>query len=232
MKYKNLILRTFYLAIFLVFIVGMYSCSSSKHIETVWINSYQTKGTETKPMSCLQIQKGDSIDNTKWETFYHHIDGFTYEPGYIYNLKISSEKNKKDTSVINYSLESIISKELDPILKLNDIWIIKAINKKDIKEFDGANIFELPNMEIHIIEKKIMGFDGCNYYNAPIQLLGKDLIKFGVGASTKKMCAYTEVPKIFNNELQKVSYYKFEDGLTLLLLDVNRNEILRLSKVD
>nr|WP_317207113.1 DUF4377 domain-containing protein [Chryseobacterium arthrosphaerae] len=48
-----------------------------------------------------------------WENFYSNIEGFTYEPGYEYVLKVKTEKIANppaDASSIKYTLVEQVSK--------------------------------------------------------------------------------------------------------------------------
>ncbi|MDR2238290.1 MAG: DUF4377 domain-containing protein [Chryseobacterium sp.] len=45
--------------------------------------------TGVAPMKCLQIKEKTSEN---WSNFYSNIEGFTYEPGYEYVLKVKTEK--------------------------------------------------------------------------------------------------------------------------------------------
>ncbi|MCE3074697.1 DUF4377 domain-containing protein [Chryseobacterium gwangjuense] len=66
--------------------------------------------TGVAPMKCLQV-KEKATDN--WSNFYTNIEGFTYEPGYEYVLKVKTEKLENvpaDASSIKYTLIKQISK--------------------------------------------------------------------------------------------------------------------------
>lgn len=66
--------------------------------------------TGVMPMKCLQIKENT---NGTWTNLYTNIEGFTYEPGYEYILKVKEEKIKHppaDGSSIQYILIREISK--------------------------------------------------------------------------------------------------------------------------
>ncbi|QQY34713.1 DUF4377 domain-containing protein [Chryseobacterium gleum] len=61
-------------------------------------------------MKCLQVKENDSEN---WTNFYSSIEGFTYEPGYEYVLKVKTEKIENppaDASSIRYTLVEQVSK--------------------------------------------------------------------------------------------------------------------------
>lgn len=66
--------------------------------------------TGVAPMKCLQV-KEKATDS--WTNFYSNIEGFTYEPGYEYVLKVKTENIKNppaDGSSIKYILVKQVSK--------------------------------------------------------------------------------------------------------------------------
>lgn len=84
--------------------------SSSGDEKTFIIASQTVDCTGVTPMKCLQFKEKES-DN--WGNFYSNIEGFTYEPGFEYVLKVKTEKIKNppiDGSSIKYSLVSQVSK--------------------------------------------------------------------------------------------------------------------------
>ncbi|WP_426478981.1 DUF4377 domain-containing protein [Chryseobacterium sp. CBSDS_008] len=66
--------------------------------------------TGVAPMKCLQVKENAS---ESWTNFYSNIEGFTYEPGYEYVLKVKTEKVDNppaDASSIKYTLVEQVSK--------------------------------------------------------------------------------------------------------------------------
>ncbi|MCS3533148.1 DUF4377 domain-containing protein [Chryseobacterium sp. JUb7] len=66
--------------------------------------------TGVAPMKCLQVKE---TPTGEWTNFYTNIDGFTYEPGYEYVLKVKTEKIDNppaDGSSIKYTLVKQVSK--------------------------------------------------------------------------------------------------------------------------
>lgn len=78
------------------------------------INHYQGTGLAVGPVLTYLVQKGEDIGTDNWGNFYSDIEGFNYEPGYIYNLSVATERIDNppaDGSSIKYTLQEIISKE-------------------------------------------------------------------------------------------------------------------------
>lgn len=86
-------------------------------VELWWVNSSKVDCMGVGPMKCLQIQKGSTVDAEAWKLFYDQVEGFEYEPGYLYQLQVKvSEKSAPipaDASSLQYELIKVISKEKD-----------------------------------------------------------------------------------------------------------------------
>ena len=83
---------------------------------TYWVNSSKAPCVGVGPMECLQVRRSES---GPWELFYSQIDGFSYEAGYIYKLKVQEEildpaTVPADASSIRYTLVSVEEKTPDP----------------------------------------------------------------------------------------------------------------------
>ena len=80
--------------------------------------------TGVAPMKCLQVKENVSGN---WTNFYSNIEGFTYEPGYEYVLKVKTEKIANppaDASSIKYTLVKQVSKTKKKELAANEKTII------------------------------------------------------------------------------------------------------------
>jgi len=84
--------------------------SSSADEKTFIVASQTVDCTGVAPMKCLQVKEKAS---DSWQNFYTNIEGFTYEPGYEYVLKVKTEKIENppmDGSSIKYTLVKQVSK--------------------------------------------------------------------------------------------------------------------------
>ncbi|MGL6129731.1 DUF4377 domain-containing protein [Chryseobacterium artocarpi] len=80
--------------------------------------------TGVAPMKCLQVKEKASED---WTNFYTNIEGFTYEPGYEYVLKVKTEKIANppaDGSSIKYTLVKQVSKTKKEGITANEKTLI------------------------------------------------------------------------------------------------------------
>jgi hypothetical protein len=97
----------------------LFSCNLNGDLNGVVdmvVNSYTVECVGEMEGNCLLVQEGDQIGTDDWSLFYYEdsIEGFDYEPGYIYHLKVKKQKIKNppmDGSSISYRLVKTISKE-------------------------------------------------------------------------------------------------------------------------
>ena len=139
---------------------------------------------------------------------YNNACDATSKPGeYIRKTEINFG-NKKYTGCGNYLFTN----------RLNDIWVLEAVNN----EMQYANNFQkgLPWIDLDLISNKMNGSDGCNKFNAQIEIQG-NRIKFSGFISTKMACNNAKVEKIFSQYLSDklVDYYLEKDKLVFYLED-------------
>jgi len=209
------------------------SCNSteSEQTTTFWVNSLKTEcdaGAGTA--QCLQVYKGDSLNNAQWSLFHASIDGFKFQPGYLQKIKVkaiqlNTNEVPADGSLKTYQLVEVLEKQSDPKTVLNDIWALTHINGHG---FETPNT---PSLEINLTKMQAFGSDGCNNFSGRITKLDYNALTFGPLASTRKMCADMGVADQFNQALIKTETYKHEQ-LTLYLYDKTGKELLRFKNID
>lgn len=109
-------MKNFYNLLILIF---FFSCSVNTGAVSeanMRVNSYTIECVGEMEGICMLVQEGDKIGTEDWEYFYYidSIEGFTYEPGFIYDLlvkKIPVDDPPMDGSSIKYELVKIISKK-------------------------------------------------------------------------------------------------------------------------
>ena len=224
-----------------IFVVTVTACNTTmmtkKNTEQIWwVNSYKVPCTGVAPMSCLQIQKSENIEQRKWQNFYTEIEGFVFEPGYLQKIKVKEEKLNPaqvpaDGSSVKYTLVEVLEKKSDERFAIHDIWVLEAIDAVSIPKSPDNDKMETPVLEINVTEMKVMGSDGCNQIHGPIKVLDGEKLEFGAMAATRKMCIRMDIPDKFNTVINKVGKYKIEN-LKLFLFDEKGTELLRFKKVD
>jgi heat shock protein HslJ len=209
--------------------------TSDTSIERYWVNSSKADCIGVGPMTCLQIQKTDSMTGD-WENFYSNIQGFEYQPGYLYRIEVKvrelpPNEVPADASSRKYELVKILEKMPDPKLKLIDIWALKAIQGESVEGEKWVGPNKQPYIEFTHDLKKFMGTDGCNQISGKITRISEDKIEFGPVIQTKMACPDMRIPNLFHEQLGRVDTWTRE-GLDLIFMDKNKNEILRFKKVD
>lgn len=183
-------------------------------------------------MECLQIRRGDTAD---WQLFYSEIEGFDYEPGYRYRIQVQEvqldpEKVPADGSSIRYILISVIEKEPDPRLQLNDIWVLREMEGRPVPEEELAPQMRRPYVEFHIRDNRYMGNDGCNTFRGQIHSAGEKALSLSPAMGTKMSCGDMALPAAFLRLLSRVDNYRAKKGILLLL--EGETELLKFHKTD
>ena len=205
----------------------LHHAASAKEL---WINSTKADCVGVAPRRCLLVK---SALEEPWSFFYQDIEGFRYEPGYIYHLEIEvisldPTTVPADASSLRYKLIQVKSKELDPLMRLNDIWALTHVGDKVVApDPQQASAY----IELNTRKMMLLGSDGCNNLNAKLNDLNDAEISFGPIVSTRKACASMELPKAFNAALIKVRRYQQEPGGLQLMAD-DGQVLLRFKKVD
>ncbi|WP_163714404.1 META domain-containing protein [Mangrovibacterium lignilyticum] len=208
------------------------TCSTTNNDTIYWINSYRVDCVGVGPMKCLLIQKGEKITEGEWQNFYAKIEGFEYEPGFIYKLNVKEEQLENvpaDGSSIKYTLVKILEKKEDLKFLLNGRWDAVKIADTVIKipRIRGAGV--VPQIQFDLDVMQIAGTDGCNNFTGSIQQIGDTSIEWGPLASTRKMCVDMTIADAFAEALNKVKQYTL-DANKLILSDADGNELLELVK--
>ena len=102
--------------LFIACLISVASCTSDDDVEivTLKVNHYKQSGNALMPNQFLLVQEEAAIDGDDWYFFYSGIEGFDYELGYVYTLKVEKEiigNPMADGGSINYKLIEEIGKE-------------------------------------------------------------------------------------------------------------------------
>ena len=206
--------------------------STEKVEETIlYVNSSKVDCTGVGKMKCLQTQESVTLKPNDWKNFYGNIEGFEFDPGYIYKLAVKKEKLDPatvpaDASTLKYSLVKVIEKNKDEKMRLDDTWTLKSINNEAI---DSETFKKQPILEIQLNKMKIFGNDGCNNMFGSIKSLNEKNITFGALGGTKMACPNMEISSKYTSVLGKTKTYKIDD-LQLYFYDADGNELLRFEK--
>lgn len=231
------------LAFTLLVLISAGSCSDNDSNKTetsiLWVNSQRVPCEGVSPQQCWEVQYGETLNEGDWELFYTGIEGFDYEPGFIYKLKIEEEHLDPatvpaDASSIKYTLIEILEKNMDSTSsseRLHDIWALQAINGNpiDMADFSGRN--RQPVLEIFVEDKRIGGNDGCNNLFGQIATLTETEITFEQLGGTKMACPDMSLSNEYGLALAATRSYSLKD-LSLEFYNADGEEVLRFKKVD
>lgn len=218
----------------LVVLIGLSACKDKEPKPVVYkINSAKADCVGVAPMSCLQVQKGENIGSKNWEMFYSSIEGFEYEPGYLYSISVKEielpeEEVPADGSSIKYELVEVLEKTQDPLLALHDIYVVQEIKGTVVL---GDSLTKSPTMEIFVSERRIAGTDGCNNYFASIETLTETEITFSPAGATRMLCPDMAIPDLFTDALAEVKTYTKANG-QVALMNPSEETVLLLKKID
>lgn len=230
-----------HLLLFSLLMLGIISCKTATKNnalntveKTFWINSAKLPCQGVGPMSCLQVQDGEKIEEGRWQNFFSNIEGFEYEPGNIYRIVVAVEQLPPpipaDASSLRYRLVKVISKTADKTLAITDIWLVEKVGEYEKPKGMGDKSL---TFEFNASERRMYGFSGCNTLRGPITKLTETELEFGNLASTMMACgqANMELERAVSNAFSQTKKYK-RDGMLLTLIGAGNEVLMVLRKVD
>jgi heat shock protein HslJ len=135
------------------------------------------------PMECLQIKYSETEE---WQLFYDSIEGFTYEPGYVYELTVQKEtiaNPPADGSSIRWVLVEEVSKtavaDANLPVSLNETtWTLAGFG-------DGTNVVAGTDVTLTFgADGSATGNASINLYNGTYMVNG-EVLTFSQFASTR-----------------------------------------------
>jgi uncharacterized protein DUF4377 len=84
--------------------------SSAPVVETLFVRDQRVACEAEGPRECLQVRRSES---DAWRNLYSPIEGFEYEPGYLYELELEVSRvvnPPQDASALKYRLLKVVSK--------------------------------------------------------------------------------------------------------------------------
>ncbi|MGJ8664763.1 MAG: DUF4377 domain-containing protein [Patiriisocius sp.] len=207
-----------------VILVTLQSCATKQATTTLWVSGSKVEcDAGAGKIQCLQIHKGENIDNPKWENFYSTIEGFTFEKGFLKKIEVKEEQVKNppaDASSIKYTLVKELKKQVDFKAQIDGKWRLARLNGNPINR-----MVKLPEMLIKSNEMQVSGTGGCNNYSGEIKKLTSTSIELGPIISTKMACINENIEQEYFEALNTVSTYKIEKN-ELSFLNSEGNEAL------
>jgi len=193
------------------------ACDETK---TIYVADHLADCVGVAPQKCMLIKETLQDD---WQYFYDKIQGFDFEEGYNYQLKVKIETVKNppaDASGIKYTLIEVLAKEKSISKKpvsINNQW--KVITMKDIDVLDKN-----PMITFDSQEKRISGFSGCNNFFGDFDPDSNELSLSKMGM-TRKMCPDMKLENTFINNLRDSQTFNIEND-RLLFYDKDQRVII------
>lgn len=139
------------------------------------------------PMDCLQVKIGKEKE---WTYFYSNIEGFNFEPGFRYKLKVIKTALQgeipADASAYKYILKKVVCKRK---VKTKQVTPMDIRDKKMIlSELNGKKTNHQKVYFTFDSSKNLMyGKSGCNNFNATFKL-NNNKLEVSQGAGTLMAC--------------------------------------------
>ncbi len=191
--------------------------SCSKNEKTIYVSDAKADCTGVAPQKCLQIKEKQSDE---WTYYYDAIEGFDYEEGYNYKIKVEVSKIDNppaDASSEKYTLVEIIEKVKAPRSLVKGSWKITKI--LDFDTFDREPFFTIAPET-----RNITGSTGCNRFFGTIYIEEQNIKITNIGA-TKMMCPNMDAENAFLKAINEVAGYTINNDI-LKLLSENKEVLM------
>ncbi|MGD9148145.1 MAG: META domain-containing protein, partial [Anaerolineae bacterium] len=151
--------------------------------KTIYVGPYLVDCEGVAPQKCMLVKEGPNDD---WTLFYDQIEGFDYEPGYEYELRITEEQVENppaDASSIRWVLVEVVSqtRSLE-----GTTWLLEAYLNSE-----GTLVGVLPDSEVTATfeDGRVTGNAGCNQYFGDYRFHGDNRLTVTVMGMTEMYCA-------------------------------------------
>ena len=204
-----------FLVVFAI-VLFSFSCSDSSN-KIIYIADAPVDCVGVGPQKCLQIKEEG---NTDWTYFYDSIEGFDYDAGFFYKLKVEVTKIENppaDGSTLHYKLLEVLGKSKVPLNLDQGSWLVTRVKERD--SF-GRN----PFIKIDLSHNEINGNTSCNRFSAKIAVKNNKL-EISELSSTEMLCKDMDVESAFLEALKSVSSYTLKEE-KLQLLDENKKLLI------
>lgn len=204
------------------FLMLITSCAS-----VLYVAPRKAECTESADEYCYLVR---TSTEGNWVMLNNAIDGFDYEPGFSYKIKVKKQ-HIKDPAVIGprlkYTMTDLIEKR-DVTTDIDSEDLVGKDWKLEYFKTDGINFgFETKAPFIRFgVDGKVNGFAGCNQFNGDYELSGRT-IKFGGQALTRMHCEESaDLEDAFTKALTLVWRGLFSDSKLILTADGGNQMIL------
>ncbi|NKQ37184.1 MAG: META domain-containing protein [Chloroflexi bacterium] len=210
--------------------------AASGEIVTMYVGPELVDCTGVAPQKCMQVKENPDDDYT---FFYDQIEGFNYEEGFEYELKVEVTKVENppaDASNLKYTLVEEVSKTPAASAEATDAGMPVSDTLENIQwtlvSFagpEGNMIDVLPDTTItaQFADGQVSGNSGCNNYSGSYELDGSG-ITFGPTAGNLMACPQEimEQEAAYLANLSLVTQFNVNEGGQLVLSDADGNPLL------
>ena len=190
--------------------------------KTIYVGPRQVDCVGVAPQKCLLVKEKPGDD---WTMHYDQIQGFDYEPGYEYELRIVEEKIENppaDASSIRWTLVEVVSKTRS---LEGTIWVLESYLNSE-----GVLVGPLPDSQVTAVfqDGQIGGNASCNSYFGSYEADAEGNLTVGALGMTEMFCMIDELMAQESDFLaaltSSASYLITEDNLQIE--DADGKEIL------
>ncbi len=221
----------------LVVSASLFACApetGSTVEKTIFVASYTADCVGAAPQQCYLVRE-DPDD--EWSLFYDQIEGFDYEEGYEYELRITEETIEDppaDASSIKWTLVEVVSKTEAPGAESaagveGVLWKLDSyVNSRG----ETAAVLAGTEITAEFSEGQVSGSAGCNSYFASYEVAGSSLTISPVGA-TMMACepALNEQEAQYLGALESAASYAIVEG-ELQITNADGETVLTFSVVE
>jgi len=166
------------------------ACAYETHERRLTIGPDPVPCADGTPGSCLRITDatGDS-----WITDLDEIEGFTYQPGFTYELLVEEASEATEIEAATpprLKLIQVVSRQASGIPAVSaDLgrtgWVLSAVEPSDHPAGDWAASGITARFDA--LDGRLSGFAGCNSYSAAVTVSG-DRMQVSEPVSTRMAC--------------------------------------------
>ena len=188
---------------------------NDENIVVLSVAPYRVIGMGVGPRLCHLIREGEQ---GAYRLFYASIDGFDFEPGMTYKLKVEEsivENPPADGSSRRYDLVEVLekTKEVQSLQSLQGEWKVIRLNGIQAVPKEAEQTIALDPTEM-----TVTGYGGSNRYRGSlVNVEGASEIGFKQIISTRRMGPHQQMEDLLFKVLARVDgYYRYDSSLLLL----------------
>jgi heat shock protein HslJ len=125
-------------------------------VKTIFVGPEKVDCVGVGPQECYQV-KDDP--NGEWQNFYDQIEGFEWEPGYTYELRVAVHKVENppaDASSLRYELIEVVDKAETPLETEKPETYITIEEPADGTELDASKPIKIRGMGAGLFEGNVV----------------------------------------------------------------------------